>query len=154
MSCRYEQEPIRDIMGTLASSACFRTWVTILVGTQLVDDLRDPGPWLVIAPTDAAFARIAGRDVGRLFATSAIESLIDFAERRVARSASGQPGGSYTSLLGDRFSIGADDRIDDGTRIVARRKCSNGVVAVVDRIVLPPSRVAHGRVARPTIRAA
>jgi uncharacterized surface protein with fasciclin (FAS1) repeats len=148
-----EREPAPDLVGTLASSTRFRTWITILVATQLIDDLREAGPWLVLAPSDVAFARLEERELDGLLAGAEIETLIDLAEHHVARSPTRRIGGPYTSLLGEVFTIGADGRIDGGARIVARYACANGSIAVVDRVVVPPSLRAS-RAVRGRLRAA
>ncbi len=44
-----------DVVQALASTPRFRTFVTILVATELIHDLRGRGPWVVLAPSEDVF---------------------------------------------------------------------------------------------------
>lgn len=123
-----EDHPMPDVVSTLAASIRFRTWTTILVRTLFVDDLRDRGPWLVLAPTDEAFALLPPGMLAALFKPLAIEDLIDLAEAHIVRSAI--PVGR--SLSGSHPFPGY------GARVLARKRCSNGAISVVDRVCIPP----------------
>lgn len=127
--------PIPDVVNTLAASIRFRTWTTILVRTLFVDDLRGRGPWLVLAPTDEAFALLPPGVLEDLFRPSAIEDLIDLAELHIVRSTC-----PVARSLSRSFAF-----VGDGTRVLARKRCSNGAISVVDRVSLPPriARAGH-----------
>ena len=127
-----DDRPIPDVVNTLAASIRFRTWTTVLVRTLFVDDLRGRGPWLVLAPTDEAFALLPDGLLEQLFRPSAIEDLIDLAELHIVRST-----GPVARSLSRSFAF-----LGDGTRVLARKRCSNGAISVVDRVSLPP-RIAH-----------
>jgi len=127
-----DDRPIPDVVNTLSASIRFRTWTTILVRTLFVDDLRGRGPWLVLAPTDEAFALLPQGLLEELFRPSAIEDLIDLAELHIVRSTC-----PVARPLSRSFAF-----LGDGTHVLARKRCSNGAISVVDRVSLPP-RVAH-----------
>ena len=123
-----EDHPVPDVVSTLAASLRFRTWTTILVRTLFVDDLRDRGPWLVLAPTDEAFALLPPGMLQALFKPLAIEDLIDLAESHIVLSA--VPVGRSPSR--------SHPFPDHGGRVLARKRCSNGTISVVDRVCIPP----------------
>ena len=123
-----EDHPLPDVVNTLAASTRFRTWTTILVRTLFVDDLREQGPWLVLAPTDEAFALLPEGMLEALFKPLAIEDLIDLAESHIVRS---------TTPVDRSLSRGFPF-LAYGARVLARKRCSNGAIAVVDRVSIPP----------------
>ncbi len=130
--------PSCDLVGALTRTSRFRTLVTILVATQVLDDLRAAGPWLVLAPTDDAFAHWPRARLEALFARSNIEQLVDLAELHVARGIPAGEVGLLRSLLGELIRIAPDGHVNEGrARILSRLKCENGVIAVVDRLLLP-----------------
>jgi uncharacterized surface protein with fasciclin (FAS1) repeats len=140
--------PTCDLVAALTRTARFRTLVTILVATQVLDDLRAAGPWLVLAPPDDAFAHWPRAQLEALFARSNIEQLVDLAELHVARAIPARRGGPLCSLLGEPLRIAPDGHVNEGrARIVGRRRCDNGVIAVVDRVLLPWSALSSTRVA-------
>jgi hypothetical protein len=124
----------RDIPATLARSTRFRTFTTILVATQLIDDLREPRPWIVLAPTDDAFAALPPGLLDALFAPGGVEQLIDLAELHVGCAAPPQLGECVASLLGLPLPLA----LANGENVVLS-PCDNGVVGVVHHVSLPPS---------------
>jgi uncharacterized surface protein with fasciclin (FAS1) repeats len=130
--------PTCDVVAALTSTARFRTLVTILVATQVLDDLRATGPWLVLAPPDDAFARWPRLRLESLFARSNIEPLVDLAELHVARTGPGGEAGLLQSLRGEPLHIAPDGQVNEGqARVLGRLRCTNGVIGVVDRVLLP-----------------
>ena len=132
--------PPRDVIGALTRSTRFRTLVTLLGASQLDGDLRAPGPWLLLAPADDAFDALPRGLLRALFAPSGIESLVDLAENHVARTVLPRSGGTVATLLGRRVSLQREGPIaSGGARILSWRTFDRGVIAVVDRVLLPPS---------------
>ena len=117
-----------DIVATLAASTRFRTWTTILVRTLFVDDLRDNGPWRVLAPTDHAFDQLPAGMLESLFQSSSDE-LVDLAEYHIV-PCSGPADRTFPRRL---FAGGMR------ARVVSRQSCSNGHISIVDRVAIPPS---------------
>ncbi len=124
--------PAPDIIATLAASTQFRTWTTILVRTLFVDDLREPGPWFLLCPTDEAFDQLPKGVLNRIFAPSRVEQLIDLAERHITRSA-------WPSMPQRRVHDKA--RHVNGANVVAQRRCSNGMLTIIDRVLVTPTSV-------------
>jgi uncharacterized surface protein with fasciclin (FAS1) repeats len=110
----------RDIVGTLTQTWRFRTFVTILVATELVDDLRAPGPFDVFAPSEKAFDALSPPSLARLFCPHNIEALIDFAE----------------ACVGVRDGLALREPV-----LTEPQVCTNGLIHVVDHLVFPPGLV-------------
>lgn len=108
---------MRDIVATLVSTPRFRTFVTVLVATELIDDLRGPGRFEVLAPPDEAFARLPHAALAHLFARENVETLVDYAE----------------SLVRPREPGTVVEAAADGELLV----CTNGIIRVSPRAALP-----------------
>jgi len=121
---------MRDILSVLVSTPRFGTFLRVLVATHLLEDLRGAGPYLVLAPSDAAFAKLSlerRAELERLFQREGIEKLIDFAEMHVLQGP--------TEARRPRL----------GPPVAARYLCSNGEIQVVERVVWPwPEPEVHG----------
>ena len=59
---------MKDIIDTAGAAGTFKTLTTALTAAGLIDTLRRPGPFTVLAPTDEAFAKIAAPDLEALLA--------------------------------------------------------------------------------------
>jgi hypothetical protein len=131
--------PSEDVIALLTRTPRFRTLVRVLVATHLLDDLRTPGPWLLLAPPDAAFEAIPDAALRSLFVRSRVEALVDLAERHVARVTRPRRGGAFRSLIGDPIVIDAAGRLAGGGRIASWHPFDHGVLAVVDTVQWPAS---------------
>jgi hypothetical protein len=103
--------------------------VTILVATELIHDLRDRRPWVVLAPSDDVFEGLPRGWVEGLFEPANVEALIDLAENHVC-VASSDPARLVT-LLGEQ--------VGELSRIGHRLTSASGAVIEVDRLLLPRS---------------
>ncbi len=130
--------PPHDVVSVLTSTPRFRTLVTILVASQVLEDLRAPGPWLVLAPPDDAFAQLPGLMLRSLLSAARVEALVDLAEHLVVRAPFPRGGGRLRTLLGEVVEIDGAGVVDGGAgRVRSVRLADNGTVAVVDRVLLP-----------------
>jgi uncharacterized surface protein with fasciclin (FAS1) repeats len=137
----------QTIVGIAASNPQFSTLVKAVQAAGLVDTLNGPGPFTVFAPTDAAFAKLPA---GRLDALLADEQTLvkvltyhvvpaklmasDVVKLRSATTAEGEP----ITITTDAKGVRVDDANVTATDIVA----SNGVIHVIDTVILPPSLTA------------
>jgi uncharacterized surface protein with fasciclin (FAS1) repeats len=128
--------PTNDVLSLLTSTTRFRTFVTVLVATQLIDDLRGTGPYVVLAPTDEAFDALPSGTLSRLMLRANVESLVDLAENHIATHGLSQSG-SVRTLLGTSLRVTANTVSPFGVRIVDRWRESNGVVVAIDHVLLP-----------------
>ncbi|KPP88974.1 MAG: hypothetical protein HLUCCA08_01990 [Rhodobacteraceae bacterium HLUCCA08] len=132
-----------DIVDIAASNDQFSTLVTAVQAAGLVDTLKGDGPFTVFAPTDAAFAKLPAGTVEALLADP--EALAAILTYHVVP-------GAVTSadLAGQRLSVatvnGANVHIDatgggvmveDATVTQADIEASNGVIHVIDTVLLP-----------------
>ena len=129
----------QDVVAALTRTPRFRTMVTILVMSEILDDLRAPGPWLLLAPPDEAFEDLPPDMLRSLFAGSRVEWLIDLAEHHVARTLPPGTSCSFRSLLGEPLVVDPVGRLASGERIVTWQPFDEGIIGVVDRVLLPPS---------------
>ena len=62
---------MHDIIDTAVAAGTFKTLATALTAAGLIDTLKSAGPFTVLAPTDAAFAKIPSADLKALLADKA-----------------------------------------------------------------------------------
>lgn len=130
-----------DIVDTAASAGQFTTLVAAIKKADLVDTLKAAGPYTVFAPTDEAFAKLP---------KGALEGLLKDREKLTAvltyhvvpgrvMAADVKPG-SVKTVQGESLTITTkNDRVMiDGARVVQTDiAASNGVIHVIDSVVLP-----------------
>jgi uncharacterized surface protein with fasciclin (FAS1) repeats/formylglycine-generating enzyme required for sulfatase activity len=141
-----------DLVET-ATKANFKTLVAAVEAAGLADALKGPGPFTVFAPTDEAFAALPAGTLESLLLPENKAKLQEILGHHVVpgRLMSYEVGNIdmpqiARTIAGDRESIAADRR---GFRFGAAQvtkpdiACSNGVIHVIDRVVLPkPQRSA------------
>jgi hypothetical protein len=141
--------PFEDVIAVLTATPRFRTLTRILVASLVLDDLRTPGPWLLLAPPDEAFEELPPDLLPSLFRRADVESLVDLAENHVARAPLPRAGGALRSLLGEPVVVHPSGRLARGGRIVRWQPFDHGVLGVVDRVLWPPLSSAAARVDAP-----
>jgi transforming growth factor-beta-induced protein len=139
--------PNRNIVQTAQALPDFATLVQAVVSAGLVDALSANGPFTVFAPTNAAFAALLaelGVTVDQLLADRALLTRVLTYHVVPARvlAADIVAGAPVTSLQGGTFRIGAGNVITDArartANIVATDVfTTNGVIHVIDRVILP-----------------
>ncbi|WP_448582144.1 fasciclin domain-containing protein [Thermaurantiacus sp.] len=136
-----------DIVETAVSAGQFQTLAAALGAAGLVETLKGPGPFTVFAPTDAAFAKLPAGTVENLLKPENKAELAAILTYHVV------PGRTMSSALAGKTTEvatvnGAKVKID-GTRGVrvnnaavtaADISASNGVIHVIDTVLLPPAR--------------
>jgi uncharacterized surface protein with fasciclin (FAS1) repeats len=137
-----ESEP--DIVDIAASNGNFNTLVAAVTAAGLVETLKGEGPFTVFAPTDAAFAALPAGTVDSLLLPENKDQLVAILTYHVVP-------GAVTSdqLAGQRLSVatvnGANVHIDgrngvkveDSNVTTADIIASNGVIHVIDAVLLP-----------------
>ncbi len=139
--------PNRNLVQTAQSLPQFSILVEAVVAAGLADALSAPGPLTVFAPTNEAFAALLAElrlTKEQLLADTALLTRVltyHVLPSRVLK-ADIVPGTPVATLQGATFTVGADLAITDtrarragitGTDVLA----SNGVIHVVDRVILP-----------------
>lgn len=144
-----------DIVQTAAAAGSFRTLVTCLVAADLVDALKADGPFVVFAPTDAAFSKLPAGTVESLLKPENKEKLRALLAYHVVPNKTrvnydalrdGADGrGTVTTLNGAKVTLSraGDAFLADGADIASRNlACRNGTVQVVTSVLMPPPAAA------------
>jgi transforming growth factor-beta-induced protein len=135
----------RDIVDIAVEDGRFTTLVAAVQAAGLVDALKGEGPLTVFAPTDEAFAALPEGTVEALLAD--IPALTDIllyhvAEGKVMASDVIELSNAMT-LQGQYADILVEDgkvMIDNAQVIITDIEASNGVIHVIDAVILPESR--------------
>jgi uncharacterized surface protein with fasciclin (FAS1) repeats len=135
------------IVATAQSAGSFQTLVAAVQATGLVDTLNGPGPFTVFAPTDEAFAALPAGTVENLLLPENREQLRAVLTYHVVsgdvRAAQVTGMTSATSVQGSPISIAVEGgavRLNGSATVTQTDiACSNGVIHVIDHVILPPS---------------
>ena len=134
----------QDIVDTAVSAGSFKTLVAALQAAGLVDTLKGKGPFTVFAPTDEAFAKLPPGTVEDLLKPENKEKLVAILTYHVV------PGTDLASQIAKMKSVKTVNgqslaiSVDGSTVMVGDAKviktdilCSNGVIHVIDSVLLP-----------------
>ena len=132
----------KDIVDTAVAAGDFSTLVTAVKAAGLVETLKGEGPFTVFAPTDAAFAKVPTDTLNALLADkAALANVLTY--HVVAGNVMAADVVKLTSAVtvqGQAVSIEVKDGkvYVDGAQVVATDiKASNGVIHVIDAVILP-----------------
>ncbi|HET6372600.1 MAG TPA: fasciclin domain-containing protein [Candidatus Polarisedimenticolia bacterium] len=136
--------PQRDIVDTAVAAGTFNTLATALKAAGLVDTLKGKGPFTVFAPTDEAFAKLPAGTVEDLLKPENKAKLASILTYHVVpgavSSAEVVKMTSAKTVQGQsvKISTGAGSVMIDAAKVVkADVKSSNGVIHVIDAVILP-----------------
>lgn len=137
----------KDIVDTAVAAGQFKTLATALQKADLVEALKGKGPFTVFAPNDAAFARLPAGTVENLLKPGAKDALAGILTYHVVAGAVDSRQvvklSHATTLNGQRIDITVNDgsvMIDKANVIVTDIECSNGIIHVIDSVILPSSK--------------
>jgi uncharacterized surface protein with fasciclin (FAS1) repeats len=134
----------KDIVDTAISADSFTTLVTAVKKADLVDTLKGPGPFTVFAPTDEAFAKLPEgtlQDLLKADNKAKLQSILtyhvvsgmvmskDVAKLDSAKTVNGQS----VAIKVDGCSV----MVDNAKVLTTDIKCSNGVIHVIDTVLIP-----------------
>lgn len=133
-----------DIVDTAVSAGNFQTLVAAVQAAGLVDTLKGDGPYTVFAPTDEAFAKLPAGTVENLLKPENKQQLVAVLTYHVvpgkimASDLSGKKQ-MVETVQGSKLWVEAwnDVRVDEARVIAADIWASNGVIHVIDTVVLP-----------------
>ena len=132
-----------DIVDTAVANGSFTTLVAAVQAAGLVDTLKGEGPFTVFAPTDAAFAALPAGTVEGLLAD--IPTLTGILTYHVL------PGAVMSSALSEgltaatvnganvTFTLANGPQINGANIVMTDIETSNGVIHVIDAVILPPA---------------
>lgn len=133
-----------DIVDTAVSAGQFNTLVAAVQAAGLVDTLKGDGPFTVFAPTDEAFAKLPDGTVEDLLKPENKDKLVAILTYHVVpgKIMSADIAGKTAmveTVEGDKLSVDATNgvKVDDAKVITADIEASNGVIHVIDSVVVP-----------------
>tara|TARA_R110002096_G_scaffold2071_1_gene10795 strand:+ start:7276 stop:7791 length:516 start_codon:yes stop_codon:yes gene_type:complete len=133
-----------DIVDTAIEAGQFNTLAAALGAAGLVDTLKGDGPFTVFAPTDAAFEKLPEGAVESLLKPENRDQLVSILTYHVVlgkvfaadvvklKSAKTVNGASVAIQVAD-----GNVSIDDASIVTTDIKASNGVIHVIDNVILP-----------------
>ncbi len=135
-----------DIVDTAVSAGSFNTLVAAVKAAGLADTLKGAGPFTVFAPTDAAFAKLPAGTVEMLLKPENKSKLVAILTYHVVPGAvmSGDIAGKKMmvgTVQGSKIDVNATDgvMVNDAKVVTADVKASNGVIHVIDTVIMPKS---------------
>ncbi len=137
----------QDIVERLGATGQFKTLAAALGATDLVSTLQSPGPFTVLAPTDAAFAKLGQATIDALLANpDQLKSILLYhvVPGQVGLSQALKAGQAAT-VNGAKVAFKANSKgyfINDSRILRANVRACNGIVHVIDSVLLPPAPAA------------
>jgi len=130
----------KDIVETAVSAGQFSTLATALQKAGLVDTLKGPGPFTVFAPTDAAFAKVPKDQLDALLADK--DKLTQVLTYHVVPGkvmAKDVKAGQVKTVQGSPLTVSTSGgvKVDNANVIKTDIVADNGVIHVIDSVVLP-----------------
>lgn len=137
-------DSVHDIVDTAVAAGSFSTLVAAVKAAGLVDTLKGAGPFTVFAPSDDAFAALPAGTVDDLVKPAnkdkltAILLLHVLPGKVMAADVAGQKMDPKTAGGSTIHVDGTNGVSVDGAKVVtADIGCSNGVIHVIDKVLLP-----------------
>jgi uncharacterized surface protein with fasciclin (FAS1) repeats len=134
----------KDIVDTAIANGSFTTLVTAVKAAGLVDTLKGKGPFTVFAPSDAAFSKLPKGTIDSLLKPENKSKLVAILTHHViagAVSSAGVVGKKLSSktVNGSSLSIdGTKGVMVSGAKVItADVRASNGIIHVIDKVLLP-----------------
>ena len=142
-----EEEMLPDIVDTAVAAGSFETLVAAVTAAELAEALKGEGPFTVFAPSDEAFAKLP---------EGTVESLLEDPTGQLARillyhvvpgkvmAADVSDGMTAETLRGAEVSFSVSDgmvMINEAEIVATDIEASNGVIHVIDSVILPPEDI-------------
>jgi uncharacterized surface protein with fasciclin (FAS1) repeats len=134
----------KDIIDTALAAGTFTKLAAALTTAGLVDALKGEGPFTVFAPDDAAFDAFEAANPGVLagLTKDALTTILTYhvVAGAAVQSTALKDEGVFTTLSGSPILIDTTGgvKVDDATVKTADVKASNGVIHVINKILIPP----------------
>ena len=137
----------KDIVDTAVEAGSFTTLVSAVQAAGLEETLRGEGPYTVFAPTDDAFAAVPQETLDALLADPK-GALTDVLTYHVVpgkvMSTDLSDGMMVETVNGESLKITVNDdgsvMVGDATVVTADIETANGVIHVIDTVLVPPSK--------------
>ena len=142
-----DDESAKDVVKVAIGSKDHTTLVAALKQAELVTSLSNAGPFTVFAPTNAAFDKLPAGTVDGLMKPEKKEDLQNILQYHVTLSA--MKAESFTNgqvlgmVNGDNVTVTIKDgkvMLNNSATIIASVPASNGIIHVIDGVLLPPAK--------------
>ena len=137
-------EDKKDIVDTAVAAGSFKTLAAALKAADLVDTLKGAGPFTVLAPTDEAFAKLPEGTVAMLLKPENKAKLVKILTYHVigakAMAADVVKMSSAKTVQGSEVKITVKEgkvMVDAANVTKTDIECSNGVIHVIDAVIMP-----------------
>ena len=137
---------MQNIIDTAVAAGSFKTLAAALTAAGLVDTLNSAGPFTVFAPTDDAFAKLPEGTVDKLLKDvpklKAILTYHVLSGKVMAADVMKLDGKTAKTVNGANLKISTQGGVNlNGSVHVTKTDidCSNGVIHVVDAVLMPPA---------------
>ena len=142
-----DDESAKDVVKVAVSSKDHTTLVAALKQAELVTSLSNAGPFTVFAPTNDAFNKLPAGTVEGLMKDDKKADLQNILQYHVTVSAmkaeSFMDGQTLGMVNGDNVTISVKDgkvMLNNSATIIASVPASNGMIHVIDGVLLPPAK--------------
>jgi len=137
---------MKNIVDTAIENGNFKTLVKALTAANLVETLKGPGPFTVFAPNDDAFAKVDPTTLSKLIAdVPNLTKVLLFhvvSGEHLAADVVGMT--QLASVEKSDLTVkvkGSTVQIENATIALTDIECSNGVIHVIDSVMIPPTVV-------------
>lgn len=130
----------KDIVDTAVAAGSFKTLVTAVKAAGLVETLKSAGPFTVFAPTDEAFAKLPAGTLEKLLANPAeLKKVLTYHVVSGKVMAADVKAGKVKTVEGSSAMLATKGgvTIDKANVVKTDIACSNGVIHVIDAVILP-----------------
>ena len=142
-----DEESQKDIVKVAAGSKDHTTLVAAVKQAELVDVLSNAGPFTVFAPTNAAFEKLPKETLDALMKDDKKSELADILQYHVSvgvfKPEMLQDGQTINQANSKNIIISKKDgkiMVNGTTAILASIPASNGIIHVIDGVLLPPTK--------------
>ena len=136
----------KDIVDTAVAAGSFKTLAAALTAAGLVETLKGEGPFTVFAPTDEAFAKLPAGTVEELLKPENKAKLMDILTYHVVAGnvASDAAMKLTTATALNKKAIKLEVKegalyLNESKVTAADVACTNGVIHIIDTVLLPPA---------------
>ena len=132
----------KDIVDTAVAAGSFKTLVKLVKDAGLVETLKSEGPFTVLAPTDEAFAKVPKAVLKKLAGNKALlKSVLTYHVISGKVLSTDLKEGSVATVQGEKVKINLHGGafFNKSKVVKADIMTSNGVIHVIDSVLLPPT---------------
>jgi uncharacterized surface protein with fasciclin (FAS1) repeats len=134
---------LKDIVDTAVAAGSFNTLAKLLTDAGLIETLKGAGPFTVFAPTDEAFAKVPADTLAKLAADKAmLTKVLTYHVVAGKVMAADIAPGDVATVAGPTVKLSVADgkvMVNEATVTAADVVASNGVIHVIDQVILPPA---------------